>query len=49
MCHANNDVWYRIAAKLDQIEYYEYVLVNTDDILAISTKLNEKLAYLDQH
>jgi Reverse transcriptase (RNA-dependent DNA polymerase) len=36
MCAADNDVWYRAAVKDNSTEYYEYVLVYTDDILAIS-------------
>ena len=49
MCYADNDVWYRPAVNADQQEYYEYVLVYTDDILAISTKPGDILATLDQH
>jgi Reverse transcriptase (RNA-dependent DNA polymerase) len=49
MCYADNDVWFKPATKLDGTEFYEYVLVYTDDILAISTKPGDILAYLDQH
>ena len=33
---ANPDVWLRPALKLDGKEYYEYVLIYVDDIMAIS-------------
>jgi len=35
---ADPDVWYRAACKEDGFEYYEYLLVYVDDILAISHK-----------
>jgi hypothetical protein len=35
---ADPDVWYRPACKKDGFEYYEYILVYVDDILAISHK-----------
>ena len=35
------DVWLRAATKTDGEEYYEYILVYVDDILAISTKAIE--------
>mgnify|MGYP003326537431 FL=1 len=34
--HADPDVWMRPATKIDGEEYYEYVLVYVDDILALS-------------
>jgi Reverse transcriptase (RNA-dependent DNA polymerase) len=49
MCAADNDVWLRKAVKEDGTEYYEYVLVYTDDILAISHAPLEILNCLDQH
>jgi hypothetical protein len=47
MCYADNDVWYRPATKADKQEYYKYVLVYTDDILAISTNPTDILATLE--
>jgi hypothetical protein len=35
---ADPDVWYRAACKENGFEYYEYILVYVDDILAISEK-----------
>jgi hypothetical protein len=35
-CLADPDVWLRLAAKEDGEEYYEYLLVYVDDLLAIS-------------
>ena len=49
MCYADNDVWMRPAVKLDGTKYYEYVLVYTDDILAVSKNPKEIMAMLDQH
>ena len=41
---ADPDVWLRPAVKNDGEEYYEYVLVYVDDILAISTKATDVMA-----
>lgn len=49
MCYADNDVWMRPAVKSDGTKYYEYVLVYTDDILAVSMKPKDIMAMLDQH
>lgn len=49
MCLADNDVWLRKAQKADNSYYYEYILVYTDDILAISEKPRDILNCLDQH
>jgi Reverse transcriptase (RNA-dependent DNA polymerase) len=49
MCVADNDVWFRKALKTNKDEYYEYVLVYTNDILAISEKPLDILTCLDQH
>ena len=49
MCVADNDVWMRAATRPDGSEYYEYVLVYTDDILSVSMKPLEVLNCLDQH
>ena len=49
MCYADNDVWMRPAVKADGTKYYEYVLIYTDDILAISMNPKEIMAMLDQH
>jgi Reverse transcriptase (RNA-dependent DNA polymerase) len=48
-CVADNDVWMRKASKPDGFEYYEYVLVYTDDILSVSHQPSEVLIKLDQH
>ena len=40
---ADPDVWHRLAVKEDGFEYYEYVLCNVDDILAISHKAKDAL------
>ena len=34
-CKADPDVWFREATKSDGTDYYQYVLLYTDDILAI--------------
>jgi hypothetical protein len=47
--HAANNFWYRPATKMDIQEYYKYVLVYNDDILAISTNRTDILATLDQY
>ena len=49
MCVADNDVWMRPATTEDGIEYYEYVLIHTDDLLAVSKKPLEILNCIDQH
>jgi Reverse transcriptase (RNA-dependent DNA polymerase) len=49
MCVADNDVWMRAATRKDGTEYYEYVLVYTDDLLCISTNPMQILTCLDQH
>jgi hypothetical protein len=36
-CLADPDVWYRIAKRDDGEEFYEYLLVYTDDLLAVAT------------
>jgi hypothetical protein len=36
-CLADPDVWMRLALKPDGSEYYEYVLIYTDDVLVVST------------
>ena len=41
--HADPDVWLRPAVKPDGEEYYEYILMYVDDILAISIKAKEVL------
>jgi hypothetical protein len=48
-CRADNDVWLRQALKPNGEKYYEYVLVYTDDILAVSLQPGKILCYLDQH
>jgi len=34
-CKADPDVWLRLSTKIDGSKYYEYVLLYTDDILAV--------------
>jgi hypothetical protein len=46
---ADNDVWMRPATKTDGTEYYELILVHTDDLLVVSHKPQEILNQLDQH
>ena len=48
-CLADPDVWFRPATKQGGGEYYEYVLVYTDDILAVSEDPKSILNALDQH
>jgi hypothetical protein len=48
-CRADNDVWYRPARKANGERYYEYVLVYTDDMLAISANPRDILEKMDQH
>ena len=40
---ADNDVWLRPATRKDGSEYYEYILMYVDDILAISERAKELL------
>jgi Reverse transcriptase (RNA-dependent DNA polymerase) len=49
MCYADNDVWLRAATKSDGTTYYEYVLIYTDDILAISMDPMAILKHLEGH
>lgn len=35
-CFADPDVWYKLAAKPNGTEYYEYILVYVDDFLVLS-------------
>ena len=37
-CRANPDVWMRAATKLDEEEYFEYILLYVDDCMVISHK-----------
>jgi hypothetical protein len=48
-CRADQDVWFCPAQRVDGSRYYEYILVYTDDILAISTNPRSLLTYIDQH
>jgi hypothetical protein len=48
-CLADPDVWLHPATSSDGKEYYEYVLVYTDDILALSKDPRSILTHLDQH
>ena len=46
---ANPDVWLRPAIKSDGEEYYEYILVYVDDILAISVRAREILQEVQKY
>jgi Reverse transcriptase (RNA-dependent DNA polymerase) len=48
-CLADNDVWMRPATKSDGSEYYELVLVHTDDLMVVSHKPRDILNQLVQH
>ena len=49
-CFADSDVWMRAATRpTDGFQYYEYILVYTDDILIISHRPKELMSRLDQH
>ena len=48
-CLADPDVWIRPAVKADGEQYYEYLLVYTDDLLAISLKPRAILDVIDAH
>jgi Reverse transcriptase (RNA-dependent DNA polymerase) len=43
------DVWFRAAVKVTKEEYYEYLLVYTDDILAISLNPNDVLTRINRY
>jgi hypothetical protein len=43
------DVWFHPATKVTGEEYYEYLLVYTDDILAIGVKPKEILTHLNKY
>lgn len=45
-CKADPDVWMRAATKLDGFKYWEYVLVYSDDILALSHDPQKIMDYL---
>jgi Reverse transcriptase (RNA-dependent DNA polymerase) len=49
MCLADNDVWMRRATDDHGVDYWEYVLVYTDDILAISKNPKAILDALSEH
>jgi hypothetical protein len=50
-CCADQDVWFRPVQRSDGSCFYEckYILVYTDDIIAISTDPHSLLSYIDQH
>jgi hypothetical protein len=48
-CRADPDVWLRPATKDDGCQYYEYILVYTDNILVVSHRPLEILTAVDQH
>jgi hypothetical protein len=43
------DVWFRAATKVTNEEYYKYLLVYMDDILAIGIKPQEVLTRLNNY
>ena len=49
MCKVDADVWLRKAAKPDGSEYYQLLLVFTDDILIVSHQPREVMTQLDQN
>ena len=42
-CHANPDVWMRPAKRSDGSDYYEYILMYTDDALVVSDNAEQVL------
>ena len=48
-CKADPDLWMRIARKDDGSEYYEYMLLYTDDCLCVSTDPRATLMQLDKY
>ena len=44
LCPADPDIWMRPAQKADGTEYYEYILLYTDDMLCVSEE-PEKVLY----
>ena len=48
-CKADPDLWMRIARKDDGSEYYEYMLLYTDDCLSVSTDPRMALMQLDKY
>ena len=49
MCRSDNDVWYRPAVKANGQPVYEYILVYSDDLLAIGIDPKRVLCHIDQH
>ena len=48
-CLADADVWMKRAKRSDGVDYYEYVLIYTDDILVISENPKETLLRLGKY
>jgi len=46
--YSDPDVWYRPATKNDGFEYYDYILVDVDDILVISAELMSIMKTIQQ-
>ena len=46
-CVADPDVWMRPAVRSDRTEYYEYILMYVDEILAISVDASSILKILE--
>ena len=49
MCRADNDVWMRPAVKANGEKVWEYLLVYSDDILAVGIDPKRTLMLIDQH
>ena len=49
MCRADNDVWMRPAVKANGEKVWEYLLVYSDDILAVGINPKRTLMMIDQH
>ena len=48
-CRADNDVWMRMAVDSNGVEYWEYLLVYTDDFLCVSKKAEATLKELGKY
>ena len=46
-CLADPDVWMRAATKPDGYNYWQYILVHSDDVLVIYQRANLVMKYFD--